>query len=92
MSIKMKDVFCLPVSHHKGGVMPYMKDNNGQTIFVGDNEHVLPTVIAINNHDALVTALEWALERAEPEVRETDNSMDQMMLIKYQTLLQELKC
>ena len=49
------------------------------------------TIKAMEKVSELVEALEWALERAEPEVRETDNSMDQMMLIKYQTLLQELK-
>ena len=65
-----------------------LKDGNGSSkvMIVGLGEYV-PNVY----HDALVEALEWALERAEPEVRETDNSMDQMLLIKYQKLLQEVK-
>ena len=48
--------------------------------------------LAINTHDALLEALEWALERAEPEVNEAALPMDQINLIKYQALLKELQC
>ena len=82
MSIKMKDVFVLPV-HVTNIELNFSSRSSGAMDCAADK--------AINNHDALVEALEWALERAEPEVRETDNSMDQMMLIKYQKLLQEVK-
>ena len=69
----------------KRTILKYGNGSN-KVLIVGLGEYV-PKV----DRDALVEAIEWALERAEPEVRETDNSMDQMMLIKYQTLLQEVK-
>ena len=81
MSIKMSENFNLPVNIYSVSIN-YMDDNIFETEAVQ---------FAINNHDALVEALEWSLERAAPVVKHEDKSMDQMMLIRYQTLLQELK-
>ena len=50
--IKMSDVFIMPVKKTPGGVMPFLKDNQGEVIFVGGDMHVDAVVVAINVYDA----------------------------------------
>ena len=54
MTIKMSEVFELPVKKAQGGVLPFLRDSNPMcnTIFVGNDDHVDATVIAINAYDA----------------------------------------
>jgi uncharacterized protein YegP (UPF0339 family) len=49
----MSQLLALPVRREAGGVMPFLKDYNGEVMFVGDGYHVEACVIAINSHDAL---------------------------------------
>tara|TARA_R110000850_G_scaffold252359_1_gene377543 strand:- start:458 stop:760 length:303 start_codon:yes stop_codon:yes gene_type:complete len=51
--IKMSGLLALPVKRTEGGIMPFLKDNNGEVMFVGDGYHVDACVIAINSHDTL---------------------------------------
>jgi len=52
MTIKMKDMLALPVKRVAGGVMPFLKDGNGEVMFVGSRYHVDLCVTAINAYDA----------------------------------------
>ena len=60
--MKMSDTFRLPLKSEQGGVMPYLKDDIGLVIFVGDDRNVDATVKAVNNHDELVNALRGMIE------------------------------
>lgn len=85
--MKMSDVFELPLS-----IMGMEIDENDTPYSLeSSDEEDRAAETAINNHDTLLEALEWALELAEAEVDEAALPMDQIKLIKYQALLQELK-
>lgn len=51
MTIKMKDMLVLPVKRTAGRVMPFLKDGNNETMFVGSRYHVDLCVTAINAYD-----------------------------------------
>lgn len=78
--MKMSDVFELPV----GIIKIYLEEDNGAT-WIATNEQTEAVETAINNHDALVEALKWALERIEPQTA----AIDQINEIKYKGLIDE---
>jgi len=49
--IKMSDMLMLPVKRVNGGVMPFLKDDNDEVMFVGTRYHVDLCVTAINAYD-----------------------------------------
>lgn len=51
MKVKMLDTFNLPVKKSPGGMMPFLKDNQGAVVFVGDDHYVEAATIAINAYD-----------------------------------------
>ena len=85
--MKMSDVFELPVNICN----MENSDPRGHYNDLSESEQDNAADKAINNHDLLIEALEWTLERAEPEVNEAAVPMDQINLIKYQALLKELQ-
>ena len=85
--MKMKDVFNLPVDASNLSIsFICVNDNYNDGVTAHES-----TALAINNHDALVEALEWALERAESTVNDSALPIDQIQLIKYQALMREIK-
>lgn len=50
--IKMSDMLILPVKRVNSGVMPFLKDDNDEVMFVGTRYHVDLCVTAINAYDA----------------------------------------
>ena len=72
--IKMIELLSLPVKREPGGAMPYLKDANGEVIFVGDGYHIDAIVIAVNTHDTLV-AQNLALKAALAEILDKAGNM-----------------
>jgi len=74
--IKMSDMLMLPVKRVNGGVMPFLKDDNDEVMFVGTRYHVDLCVTAINAYDAnqeRITELESMVDILQRAARQTDN-------------------
>lgn len=66
--IKMSDLLALPVARTSGGVMPFLKDGNGEVMFVGDGFHIDAVVHAVNTHDTMqarIVELESLIKEAD---------------------------
>ena len=64
--IKMSGVLGTPVVLRSGGIMPFVDNCRGFTLFVADQYHAEAAAHAINTHDTLVAqnlALKAALEK-----------------------------
>ena len=76
--MKMSELFELPV------IVTDIKFNEEDEV-ISLEEQDEAAEFAINNHDALVEALKWALERIEPQTA----AIDQINEIKYRGLIDE---
>lgn len=65
----MSAMLVLPVKKESGGVLPYLKDGNGEIMFVGSHYHVNLCVTAINEHDKKDAEIE-ALKAQVNELRQ----------------------
>lgn len=83
-----------PLNRHKDRILDYevFNSNDESLFFVTRHEHVNVILQAVNNHDRLVEALEWAVRIFEID-SDTDwlPSKDRFTLQEATKLLTELK-
>ena len=56
--MKMTNTFIMPIKREEGGVMPFVKDNQGALIAVVESRHADAIINAVNCHDEMYKALE----------------------------------
>ena len=63
--MKMSDVLEMPLSKVSGGIMPFVKEADNDTVAVCDDRHADAIVHAINCHDDMVNALDLVIKSNE---------------------------
>lgn len=88
--MKMSEEFKLPLAKHPGGVLPFVRDDNGIMLCVCEDEHADTIIHAINCHDDLVEALEGINEYLNTD-RETTIGNGSAIHRHVQDLLKKAK-